>query len=48
MTIFLELWNYIKKRKKFTLLILLTILSLFGIILVSQNTVVTPLIYTLF
>jgi len=45
----LELWAFMKERKKFWLLPIVTILILFGSLLVlTQGSVVAPFIYTLF
>lgn len=45
----LELWAFMKERKKFWLLPIITILILFSILVVlTQGTAVAPFIYTLF
>lgn len=45
----LELWAFMKERKKFWLLPIMTILILFSILVVlTQGTAVAPFIYTLF
>ena len=45
----LELWQFMKVRKKFWLLpILLTMLLLGGLIVLTQGSAVAPFIYTLF
>lgn len=44
-----ELINYLKLRKKYWLVPLLLILIIFGgLIIVTQGTVVAPIIYTIF
>jgi len=46
---FVELWDFMKERKKFWLLpIMLVVALLGGLILFSQGSVVAPFIYTLF
>jgi hypothetical protein len=45
----LELWAFMRERKKFWLLPIVLILMLFGgLIVLSQGSVVAPFIYTLF
>ena len=45
----LELWAFMKERKKFWLLPILLVLMLFGTLLVlTQGSAVAPFIYTLF
>ena len=45
----LELWDFMKERKKFWLLPILIVLLLFGTLLVlTQGSAVAPFIYTLF
>ena len=45
----LELWAFMKERKKFWLLPIVLILVLFGgLIVLTQGSVVAPFIYTLF
>ena len=45
----LELWAFLKERKKFLLLPLIIVLLLFSILIVlTQGSVVAPFIYTLF
>ena len=45
----LELWNFLKVRKKFWLLPMVLVLGLVGILIVfAQGSVVAPFIYTLF
>jgi hypothetical protein len=44
-----ELWKFLKVRKKFWLLPIITIMLLLGVILIfAQGSVVAPFIYTLF
>ncbi len=45
----LELWAFMKERKKFWLLPIILILGLFGsLVVLTQGSVVAPFIYTLF
>jgi len=45
----LELWSFMKERKKFWLLPILVVLLLFGsLIVLTQGSAVAPFIYTLF
>ena len=45
----LELWDFMKERKKFWLLPILIVLLLFGtVIVLTQGSAVAPFIYTLF
>ncbi|HEY7490761.1 MAG TPA: DUF5989 family protein [Candidatus Tectomicrobia bacterium] len=45
----MELWAFLRERKKFWLLPIITILLFIGVLLVlTQGTVVAPFIYTLF
>jgi len=45
----LELWGFMKERKKFWLLPILIVLLLFGtLIVLTQGSAVAPFIYTLF
>ncbi|MCS6304131.1 MAG: hypothetical protein H8K07_10745 [Nitrospira sp.] len=45
----LELWDFMKERKKFWLLPILIVLLLFGtLIVLTQGSAVAPFIYTLF
>ncbi len=49
MSILVELWDFIKTRKKFWLLpILLVMLVLGALLLAAQGSAIAPLIYTLF
>ena len=44
-----ELWDFMKERKKFWLLpIIITLLSLGSLIVLTQGSAVAPFIYTLF
>lgn len=44
-----ELWAFMKERKKFWLLPIIVVLLLFGsLVVLTQGTVVAPFIYTLF
>jgi len=46
---FKEFWDFLKVRKKYWLLPILIILTLFGsLIVLSQGTVTAPFIYTIF
>lgn len=45
----MDLWSFLKVRKKFWLLPIITIMLILGVLLVlAQNTVIAPFIYTLF
>jgi len=45
----LELWSFMKERKKFILLPIILVLTLFGtLIVLTQGSAVAPFIYTLF
>jgi hypothetical protein len=45
----LEMWAFMKERKKFWLLPIVLVLVLFGgLIVLTQGSVVAPFIYTLF
>jgi uncharacterized protein DUF5989 len=47
--ILLELWAFMKERKKFILLPIIVVLLLFGtLIVLTQGSAVAPFIYTLF
>ena len=47
--LFVELWAFMKERKKFWLLPLILILVLFGgLVILTQGSAVAPFIYTLF
>jgi hypothetical protein len=44
-----ELWSFMRERKKFWLLPIITVLVLLGsLIVLTQGSVVAPFIYTLF
>ena len=44
-----ELWQFISERKKFWLIPILLMMALFGaLIVLSQGSVVSPFLYTLF
>jgi len=48
-TFLIELWNFLRFRKKFWLLPILILLALFGaLVIVAQGSAVAPFIYTLF
>tara|TARA_B100001029_G_C14683036_1_gene245634 strand:+ start:388 stop:540 length:153 start_codon:yes stop_codon:yes gene_type:complete len=45
----LEFFDFLKERKKYWLLPIITVLALFGILIVlSQGSAVAPFIYTIF
>ena len=49
MSFIIELWQYLKARKKFWLLpILVVMVILGGLIILAQGSAVAPFIYTLF
>lgn len=49
MSIFKELWAFMKTRKKFWLLPILVVMTLLGgLIVLSSGSAVAPFIYTLF
>ena len=49
MEFFLEIYNYLKTRKKFWLLPVIIMLMIFGgLIVLTQGSAVAPFIYTLF
>jgi len=49
MSFLAELWSFLKVRKKFWLLPILTMMVLLGVLIVlSQGSAVAPFIYTLF
>ena len=49
MSFLAELWAYLKYRKKMWMIPILVVLLLFGaLLLLAQNSVVAPFIYTLF
>lgn len=49
MSLYLELWAYMRARKKYWLIPILLIMVILGsLILLAQGSAVAPLIYTLF
>jgi hypothetical protein len=49
MSLLVELWLFLKVRKKYWLLPILIVLGLFGgLIVLTQGSAVAPFIYTLF
>jgi len=49
MSIFVELWRFMRARKKYWLLPIVMMMALFGgLILLTQGTAVAPFIYTVF
>ena len=49
MSIFAELWQFIRARKKYWLLPIMVMMALFGgLIVLTQGTAVAPFIYTIF
>jgi len=45
----IELWMFMRERKKFWLLPIIIVLMLFGgLVVMTQGTVIAPFIYTLF
>jgi len=49
MSFLIELWKFMRIRKKFWLLPIMLMLALFGaLIVMSQGSVVAPFVYTLF
>ena len=49
LSIFVELWQFMRVRKKYWLLPILLMLAVFGaLIVLTQGSVVAPFIYTLF
>ena len=49
MGFFLELWEFLKVRKKFWLLPILVMMAVFGgLVMLTQGTAVAPFIYTIF
>ena len=49
MSFLVELWQFLKARKKFWLLpIILVMLMLGGLLILAQGSAVAPFIYTLF
>jgi hypothetical protein len=49
MDFLLELWDFIRARKKFVLIPILVVMLIFGgLLLIGQGSAVAPFIYTLF
>lgn len=49
MSVLLELWKFLRVRKKFWLMPVLVLLVVFGgLIILAQGSAVAPFIYTLF
>lgn len=49
MAFLLELWDFVRTRKKFWLLPILVMMVLFGgLIVLTQGSAVAPFVYTLF
>ena len=49
MGIIVELWSFMRARKKFWLLPIIVMMALFGgLIVLSQGSAVAPFIYTIF
>jgi hypothetical protein len=49
MSIFAELWQFMRARKKYWLLPIVMMMALFGgLIVLTQGTAVAPFIYTVF
>ncbi len=49
MSFLIELWHFLRERKKFWLLPILIMMVVFGgLIVLSQGSAVAPFIYTLF
>ncbi len=49
MSFVLEMWGFLRERKKFWLYPIVIVLGLFGVLIVlSQGSAVAPFIYTLF
>lgn len=49
MSFIIELWKYLKHRKKYWMVPIFVVLALLGgLIVLSQGTAVAPFIYTLF
>jgi hypothetical protein len=49
MDFLLELWQFIRARKKFVLVPILLVMLIFGgLLLIGQGSAVAPFIYTLF
>ena len=49
MSLIVEMWGFLRERKKFWLFPIIMILAIFGaLIVLSQGSAVAPFIYTLF
>jgi hypothetical protein len=49
MSFLIELWNFIRVRKKYWLIPIIIILLIFGgLIVLSQGSAIAPFIYTIF
>jgi len=49
MSLLIELWAFLRERKKFWLLPILLVMLLFGaLVVLTQGSAVAPFIYTLF
>jgi hypothetical protein len=49
MSILVELWRFLRVRRKFWLMPILTLLVVFGgLIILAQGSAIAPFIYTLF
>lgn len=49
MSLLLELWAFLRERKKFWLLPIVVIMLLFGVLMVfAESSALAPFIYTLF
>ena len=49
MSFLIELWTFMKVRKKFWLLPMIIVMALFGgLFIMAQGTAVSPFVYTLF
>jgi hypothetical protein len=49
MSIFAELWQFMRLRKKYWLLPIILMMALFGgLVVLTQGTAVAPFIYTVF
>jgi hypothetical protein len=49
MEFLIELWAYMRARKKFWLLPIIVVMALFGgLVVLSQGSAVAPFIYTIF
>ena len=49
MSLIMEIWSFLRERKKFWLLPVIVVMLLFGVIVVmSTGSAIAPFIYTLF